>query len=121
VISELFIEGQSVPQAAARHPIRSMIGERARATGITVQSVVSHNGFWVGTARARMWVELTGPLEPLHIRPGNRVRFTGTVVGNSASYPGRVGVSHSEGASLLASQGAHLEVRTTQVSVEQQH
>jgi hypothetical protein len=121
VISGLSIDGQPVPQAAARHSIRSMIGEQVRATGITVQSVASHNGFWVGTARARMWVELTGPLEPLHVRPGNRVRFTGTIVGNSTSYPGRVGVSRREGGWLLASQGAHLDVRTTQVGVEHQH
>ena len=121
VISELSIDGQSVPQAAARHSIRSMIGEQVRATGIAVESVASHNGFWVGTARARMWVQLTGPLQPLRIRPGDRVRFTGTVVGNTSSYPGQAGVSHREGASLLASQGAHLDVRTTQVGVEHQH
>jgi serine/threonine-protein kinase RsbT len=120
VISELSIAGQPVPQAAVRRSLRSMIGERARASGSTVQSVASRNGFWVGTARARMWVELTGPLQPLHIRPGNRVRFTGTVVGNSPSYPGRAGVSLREGASLLANQGAHLDVRTTQISVEHQ-
>jgi RNA polymerase sigma factor (sigma-70 family) len=121
VISELTIAGQPVPQAAARHSIRSMIGEQTRATGVTVQSVASRNGFWVGTARARMWVQLTGPLEPLHIRPGNRVRFTGSVAGNSPSYPGRVGVSRYEGAPLLASQGAHLNVRTTRISVAHQH
>jgi len=119
-ISELSVAGRPVPQAAARHSIRSMIGERARATGITVESVGSHNGFWVGTARGRMWVQLSGPLKSLRIRPGNQVRFTGTVVGNTPSYPGRVGVSRREGAGLLASQGVHLEVRTTSITVERQ-
>jgi hypothetical protein len=120
VIRKLSIDGRTVPQTAARQSLRAMIGERAHATGITVESVVSHNGFWVGTARARLWVQLTGPLQPLRIRPGDRVRFTGTVVGNKPSYPGRAGVSRRDGAGLLESQGAHLNVRTTRISVRHQ-
>jgi RNA polymerase sigma factor (sigma-70 family) len=119
-ISQLTIAGRRVLVTSARHSIRSMIGEQVHASGTNVESVPSHNGFWVGTASGRLWVELTGPLKPLHIRPGNRVAFNGTVVGNSPSYPGQVGMSSREGAGLLASQGAHLEVRTTRISVEHQ-
>jgi RNA polymerase sigma factor (sigma-70 family) len=118
VISQLSIAGRPVPQASARHSIRPMIGEQVRASGVNVESVASHNGFWVGTARARIWVELAGPLETLRVRPGDRLRFSGTVVGNNPSYPARIGVSGREGAGLLATQGAHLEVRTTRVSAE---
>lgn len=117
VISHLTIAGRPVPQAAARHSIRSMIGQPARASGATVQSVVAHNGFWVGTASARLWVQLVGPLQPLHVEPGERVRFTGTVVGNKPSYPGRAGVGRHQGAGLLAAQGAHLNVKTTKIVV----
>lgn len=120
VISQLSIAGKPVPQASARHSLRSMVGKQVRASGVQVESVASHNGFWVGTARARIWVELAGPLETLRIRPGDQVRFSGTVVGSSPSYPARVGVSGREGAGLLASQGAHLEVGTTRISVEHQ-
>ncbi len=119
-IGQLTIAGHRVLVTSARHSIRSMIGEQVHASGINVESVPSHNGFWVGTASGRLWVELTGPLKPLRIHPGNRLAFSGTVVGNSPSYPGRVGMSSREGAGLLASQGAHLEVRTTRISVEHQ-
>jgi RNA polymerase sigma factor (sigma-70 family) len=118
VISELSVGGRPVPQPAAGRSLRSMIGERARATGVSVEAVATHNGFWVGTARGRIWVQLVGPLRSLHIRPGDRIRFTGTMVGNRPSYPGRTGLGRREGAGLLASQGAHLDVRTTSITVE---
>lgn len=117
VISHLTIGGLPVPQAKVRHSIRFMIGQAAHASGATVQSVVAHNGFWVGTSSARLLVQLVGPLEPLHIRPGDRVRFTGTVIGNQSSYPAQVGVGRNQGAGLLAAQGAHLDVKTTNIVV----
>ncbi len=117
VISHLTIGGLPVPQAKARHSIRSMIGQAAHASGATVQSVVAHNGFWVGTSSARLWVQLVGPLEPLHVQPGDRVRFTGTVIGNKSSYPAHAGVGRNQGAGLLAAQGAHLDVKTTKIVV----
>lgn len=120
VISHLAVAGQPVPQASVRHSVRSLIGKQVGASGATVQSVVAHNGFWVGTPSARLWVELVGPLEPLRIRPGERVRFTGTVVGQQPSFPRQAGVSGTEGAALLAAQGAHIDVSTTKIEVVQQ-
>jgi RNA polymerase sigma factor (sigma-70 family) len=117
MVSELFIAGQPVPQASARNSLRSMIGETARASGATVQSVVAHNGFWVGTARARLWVELVGPLKPLRVRPQDHVRFTGTVAGHQPSFAARAGVTSRPDARLLTAQGAHIEVRTTRITV----
>jgi hypothetical protein len=121
VISHLVIAGQLVPQASVRHSVRSLIGKRVSASGVTVQSVVAHNGFWVGTPSARLWVELVGPLEPLHIQPGERVRFTGVVTGQQPSFSRQAGVSGTEGAALLAAQGAHIDVSTTKIAVLHPH
>jgi hypothetical protein len=117
VISELTIGGQRVPQARAGRTIRSLIGEPVRASGIPVQSVVAHNGFWVGTARGRLWVQLVGPLKPLRIRPRDRVRFAGTVAGHNPSFAARSGVTARADARLLTVQGAHIDVKTTRITV----
>ena len=118
VISHLSVAGHAVSDAEAQRSLRPLIGRAAAATGATVVAAVTRNGFWIGSSRARIWVELVGPLRPLRIRPGDRVRFTGTLVGNPASYPARAGVSGSD-AALLARQGAHLTVSTTRISVQQ--
>jgi hypothetical protein len=94
-----------------------MVGGHADATGVTVQSVVTRNGFWIGSRALRMWVELEGPLRPLHIAAGDRLRFTGVVTGNGSSYPVQAGVAGPD-AKLLSRQGAHIEVQTTDVRVE---
>jgi RNA polymerase sigma factor (sigma-70 family) len=113
-IAQLSIGGLAV---TARHPARAAIGGRADATGVMVQSVVTRNGFWIGSRSLRVWVELVGPLKPLHIVAGDRLRFTGTVAGNGSSYPDRVGV-RGQDATLLSRQGAHIEVKTTDIQVE---
>ena len=82
-----------------------------------VQSVVTRNGLWVGSRTLRVWVELVGPLRPLNIKVGDRLRFTGTVLGNGSSYPDRTGV-RGPGSALLNRQGAHIDVKTTDVQVE---
>jgi RNA polymerase sigma factor (sigma-70 family) len=119
VVSDLSIGGQPVSDAKAMQSLRSMIGEPADASDITVVAAVTHNGFWVGTTQARIWVQLVGPLRPLHIHAGDRVRFDGTVTANSAAYPASVGVTGSSDARLLSRQGAHLTVNTTKISVQQ--
>jgi RNA polymerase sigma factor (sigma-70 family) len=113
-IAQLSIGGRAV---TARHPAGAGIGGRAEATGVLVQSVVTRNGFWIGSRSLRVWVELAGPLKPLHIVAGDHLRFTGTVAGNGSSYPGRVGV-HGPDATLLGQQGAHIEVKTTDIQVQ---
>ena len=113
-IARLVIGGQSV---TAGRQARMMIGSHADADGVTVQSVVTRNGFWIGSRNLRMWVELEGPLKPLHIATGDQLRFTGTVTANGSSYPGQAGVSGPD-ATLLARQGAHIDVQTTDIQVE---
>jgi hypothetical protein len=94
-----------------------MIGEHASASGAVVVAAMTRNGFWIGSVRGRIWVELTGPLRPLRVRAGDRVRFGGTVVGNSQSFPSQVGLTSRSDADLLTRQGAHLAVTTTSISV----
>jgi RNA polymerase sigma factor (sigma-70 family) len=118
MVSDLSIGGQPVSDVQAVQSLRSLIGEPADASDISVVAAVTHNGFWVGTTQARIWVQLAGPQRPLHIHAGDRVRFDGTVTGNSPAYPASVGVTGSSDARLLSRQGAHLTVSTTKISVE---
>ncbi|HEY2280991.1 MAG TPA: sigma-70 family RNA polymerase sigma factor [Streptosporangiaceae bacterium] len=113
-IAQLNIGGQVV---TAGRQVRTTVGSHADATGVTVQSVVTHNGFWIGTPGLRMWVQLEGPLRPLHIVAGDHLRFTGTVAANGSAYLARVGLGGPD-ATLLKRQGAHLDVETTAIQVE---
>jgi RNA polymerase sigma factor (sigma-70 family) len=113
-IAGLTAAGQPV---TAGHSIRAAIGSHADATDAVVQSAVTRNGFWIGTRTLRVWVQLVGPLKPLHVRPGDRLRFTGTVARNGSSYPARAGLSGPD-ATLLNRQGAHIDVETTDIRVE---
>ena len=113
-IARLSIGGHTV---TAGRQVRAMVGRHADATGVTVQSTVTHNGFWIGTPALRMWVQLEGPLRPLHIVAGDHLRFTGTVAANGSTYPAGAGVTGPD-ATLLKRQGAHIDVDTTNVQVE---
>jgi hypothetical protein len=116
VISHLTVGGQAVSDVSAARSLRSLVGRSARASGATVVAAVTANGFWIGSSQARVWVQLVGPLRPLRVRAGDRVRFTGIMVGNSSSFPAQTGARGSD-AALLERQGAHLAVSTTNISV----
>ena len=115
-ISHLSIAGQAVPDTEAQRSLASLAGRAVTASGATVVDTVTRNGFWIGSSRARVWVELVGPLRALRIQPGDRVWFTGVVARDSSSYPAVTGVTGGS-AALLARQGAHLAVSTTKISV----
>ncbi len=119
VISDLSVGGLPVSDAAAGRSLRSLIGKPADASGARVVTAVTRNGFWIGTAQGQVWVELVGPLRPLRILAGDRVRFAGAVVGNPAGYAASIGVSGRGDAQLLTRQGAHVSVNTTRISVQQ--
>jgi hypothetical protein len=74
--------------------------------------VPANEGFWVGTGETdRVWVQLTGADESGYVvTAGDRVVFTGTVVGHDAGFAGQVGVDPAEGADQLTKQAAHVEV-----------
>lgn len=115
-ISHLSVAGSVLSDATAQQSLRSLIGRTAHASGATVETAVTRNGFWIGSSRGRVWVELVGPLRPLRIRAGDQVWFTGILVGDSPSYPTLAGVTGGD-AALLARQGAHLAVSTSKISV----
>jgi hypothetical protein len=116
VISGLLVGGQAVPDADAGRSLTALAGRAVTASGATVVDTVTRNGFWIGTARAHVWVELVGPLRAFRVQPGDRVWFSGVVVSHPPSYPARAGVTGSS-AALLARQEAHLAVSTTRISV----
>lgn len=117
VISHLSVAGRVVSDAQAEQSLRPLIGRTAQASGAVVVAAVTRNGFWIGSVRGRIWVQLVGPLRPLQVRGGDRVRFTGTVVGSPPSFPAQAGVRGSD-AALLTRQGAHLDVSTTRILVQ---
>jgi hypothetical protein len=117
VISQLSVGGRPVSDAATGQSLRALIGETADASGVSVVAAVTRNGFWIGTARARIWVQLVGPLRTFQVRAGDRVRFAGRVTGNPRAYPASVGLTSRGDAALLSRQGAHLAVNTTKISV----
>ena len=118
VISHLSVGGRSVSDAAAGQSLRSLIGDVADASGVSVVAAVTRNGFWIGTAQARIWVQLVGPLRTFAVHAGDRVRFAGRVTGNSRAYPASIGLISRGDAALLSRQGAHLDVNTTKISVQ---
>ncbi|MBV9092414.1 MAG: sigma-70 family RNA polymerase sigma factor [Streptosporangiaceae bacterium] len=116
VIGHLSVAGQAVSDAQARQSLRALIGRPAAASGATVVAAVTRNGFWIGSSQGQIWVELVGPLRPLNIQRGDRVRFTGAMAANSPSFPVQAGMSDAD-AALLARQGAHLIVSTARITV----
>ena len=95
-------------------------GRRATARALPVESVPSDEGFWAGPSRRqRVWVEIVtqGESGP-HIRPGQRISFTGTFHPTPAAYARRVGVTAREGAAQLTAQGQHLEASAEDIEIE---
>ncbi len=96
-----------------------LAGQSAAATGVTVQSVVPNQGFWVGTsATDRVWVELPGSGQPPYpVKVGDRVNFTGPISPNPANYPPSVGVTSPPDTAQLNTQAAHIDVDGKTVTI----
>jgi hypothetical protein len=92
--------------------LAAVVGRPVAATDVVVQSVAADEGFWVGSSGTdRVWVQLTGEGESAYaIGPGDRVSFTGQVVGHDAGFAAQVGVDPAEGAEQLTRQAAHAAV-----------
>jgi RNA polymerase sigma factor (sigma-70 family) len=102
----------------AASALHGAVGQTAASTAARVEQVVTHNGFWIGTdGNDRVWVELVGPLRPLHLVTGERLRFKGTVRANPPSYAARVGLTAAGGAAQLTEQRAHIDLPTTAVQI----
>ena len=112
-------EGRAILPLTGRPPLSRYAGDPVRAQGVRVQQVAADEGFWVGTSsRDRIWVQLTGTRESRpHIEPGDRVSFTGRMVGHRPGFARRVGVTAGEGAGLLDQQAYHIEARADRLRV----
>jgi hypothetical protein len=104
-----------LPVAAVDGPdgsLAAFVGRPVTATDVVVQSVAADEGFWVGgSGTDRVWVQLTGEGESAYaVGPGDRVSFTGQVVGHDAGFAAQVGVDPAEGGEQLTGQAAHVAV-----------
>lgn len=91
-------------------------------TAVPVESVVSDEGFWVGTNTTdRLFVVLTpeargsGGESPFQVEGGQSIALQGTLVALPDGGPAILGVESSEGADQLANQGYVIEA--TQVAL----
>lgn len=83
---------------------------------LPVESVPANEGFWVGCADGRVWVQLMGVGESRErFRAGQRLDFDGTVVSHPDGFSTTVGVDQSERAHELDRQRIHVEVRYSDV------
>ncbi|MFG1927191.1 hypothetical protein [Cryptosporangium sp. NPDC048952] len=99
--------------------LRSSVGRTAEAQQVLVLSVPADEGFWVGSGPLdRIWVQITGSGEsPVVVRASQRASFTGTVVAHDSGFAARIGVNVLEGASRLTSEGAHLQVARSSLTL----
>ena len=83
----LSVDGRPVAAQVAATS-RNYLGKRITAHAAPVLSVPADEGFWLGSsARARVWVELTGtPESSFKVRPGDKVSFVGKVVRNARGF-----------------------------------
>ncbi|GAA3618316.1 hypothetical protein GCM10022223_38810 [Kineosporia mesophila] len=119
-VGSIYSTGEQVlPIEGNTKDLGTYVGDRATARAVPVQSVDADEGFWVGSEGDRVWVQLVGPPpeSPYQVRAGDSVSFTGTVVKHDAGFAARVGVSRADGSRSLTSQGAHIEVRKSTLTL----
>jgi RNA polymerase sigma factor (sigma-70 family) len=96
--------------------LQGLSGQQVIGEAIATQSVVSYPGFWVGTARHRVYVHLVNPgLVRNAVRAGEKLSFTGVIVRNPMGFAAADGVSVPEGSGLLDQQGVHIDVDVTRL------
>lgn len=93
-------------------------GQKATGKNVTVESVVSDEGFWVGDAQDRVFVRLRtgGDESGPQVRAGDRVDFNGTVRSHDDAFARQMGVEGNEGAEELTKAGTHIDVPEVAIS-----
>lgn len=87
-------------------------GRPVEGINLPVESVPANEGFWLGCADGRVWIQLLGEGESgERFTPGRLLDFNGTVVSHADDFPASVGVDQSEGAQELDGQRVHIEVQ----------
>ncbi|MCZ2815252.1 hypothetical protein [Modestobacter sp. VKM Ac-2984] len=89
----------------------------AVATLVPVLAVPTDEGFWIGNAQSRIWVQLVEPGEsPVNVNPGDLVSFTGEVVPNADGFVESLSLPADQ-AAALTDLGYHVEVPAGDVTV----
>lgn len=114
----LTTSGKALPTSAPR--LEHHVGKRVRARGVTVESVPSDEGFWIGRKDARVFVWITTPRSQessVRIETGERMTFTGTIKRHRPGFGRRHGVTEGEGAVELRRNPQLIEVSLREIRV----
>lgn len=95
-------------------------GDDATARAVTVQSVPTDEGFWVGADTTnRVWVQLTGSASEsgYTVKTGDTVNFTGRITPAPAGFADQVGLTAAEGADQLTAQKQYIAVDKSELQL----
>lgn len=96
--------------------LAQMAGGPVEGSNLPVESVPANEGFWLGCADGRVWIQLMGVGESRErFTPGQRLDFNGTLVSHPDDFSTSAGVNESQGATELDRQRIHVEVRYSDV------
>lgn len=85
-----------------------------------VQSVPADEGFWIGSADDRVWVQIKERRDsesPQHVRAGDTVSGLAHMVANAPSFLRDTGLDANGGAADLRRQGVHAEIDPSKLRV----
>ena len=105
------VEGAAIALSDTER-LGQVAGRPVVGSNLPVESVPANEGFWLGCAEGRVWVQLAGEGESgEQITSGQRLDFNGIIVSHGDDFAASVGVDQSEGANELGRQRVHLEVQ----------
>ena len=105
-----------LPLAASEGDLRQYEGESIEGRSVAVESVVSDEGFWVGSGpqeRVFVHLDLQGESGP-EVDAGDRVDLSGTMTAAPEGFADSLGVTDEEGAGQLEQQGSYIEATQIQ-------
>ena len=110
-------DGRSLLAPAA--DLSAMTGTTVRARAVPVTGVPADEGFWIGNGRNQVWVKIINVSgeSTITVQKGEKVSFTGKLVGHNDRFARHAGVTTREGRELLTAEHAHLEVDEQQLEV----
>jgi hypothetical protein len=112
----LVVDGESVFEHVNNATLRELIGRRAAANAVEIESVVNEAGFWVGTNEAnRVFVEVEGEEDTEVVRkPGDTVSFDGAIEQNLEAEA--YGLRTESDVQQFRDLGAHIRVQAGELS-----
>ena len=104
-----------LPAATA---LSSFDGRPVLGRHVPVLAVDADEGFWIGTPRDRLWVQLSTRGESsISVKAGTLIDFAGTVALNPAGYAKSQGVTRAEDAAQLIRERVHIVVPAKDIAV----